>query len=222
MTEQALKDLIKLGLPSEVAANADKYASSLLTSAVSIVGRMDGADWNKKEVTFNLTAGTATYILGKDILSQYPTIEGLERLHFTDSENYPISVLRKDDFDVLARGVSGNARPVIATVYETIDGRVLEISRTPDSAYEMKGMAKMFVDKLSQVPENYHDLVLNTAYKLIAASKNAGVASLMVNEGQKDARSRLTEWSGSTVTIDRGLDVGNRRSTRVDSGNLRP
>jgi len=222
MTESEIIAMIASGIPKEQQAQAEDRAKGFLAGAITIVGRMDGADWNMDHVKFNLTSGKSSYSLNVDVLSSHEKIAMVSDLYYTDREDFPIKIIRKAEFDAVARGVSGSGRPHVGTVYQKRGQTILEIARTPDSGYEVEGTVKLAIDSFSQIPSQYHDLLVTTAYKLIAASQNPSVAMAVAAEGASDARTTGTKWTGTHIMVDRGIDTGSTRKTRVDSGNLRP
>lgn len=215
MNEDEVLDAIKLHIPATHSANAEKIAESLLKKAILKVGRTPSVNWNRTEVTFSLESGTARYELGSDLLVDYEDLKNMQFLWRTDTPGEPIPIVSVNEFNKYARGSSSSGAPIIATLHS--EDKILEIYPSPNSAYPLWGYAQRQITNFQDIPEEYHDVLIDYA----VASMRGENALVMAAEGLKDAQGdALTQWDGNTVPIIR--HVGGRRQGRgADSYNLR-
>jgi hypothetical protein len=195
-------------------ANAEEVAGGLKNKAVLKVGRTPGVAWNRQHVTFNLQSGKSSYDCGVDILSDEKPA-GLQYLWHTDTPSAPIRVIPVQAFNAYARGSSSSGRPEIATLHS--DTKTLEVWRSPDAAYTIWGYLKKKIVNFSDIPAEYHDVVVDVAI----ASLDPANALRFATEGLEDARNdSLTPWDGSVVAIERHLGDSDA-AIQPDSYNLR-
>jgi len=220
VTEAELVSAIAFSIPSD-RADREAAARAFLSMAVRAVGRLDGVDFNRDWVTFNLISGQKEYVLGKDILSKYSEIRNIQKMWRTDTMGWDVSVVGLDLFNSLTRGGTGSGAPTHATLFRRNDQTYLEVYPNPDSAYEIKAPIKKVITSLDRIPDEYHDVVYAVGITLKNAAADPQIALALMQAGLTEIKNEsLVGWTGSVVQIARTLDPeGTGRS--VSSYSLR-
>ena len=219
MTDTEIKDGIKVGIPSKDSASADAIAAVYLKKSVLKIGRMKGVHWNRTDVTFTLTAGKSLYLIGVDILSTFPELKNMQTIHITDSQRAPIPIVDVQEFSRRARGSTASGVPIVATLHS--DEITLEFWPSPDSNYPMWGYVRKKIVNLDDIPEEYHDVVIDFAIASLGAAEDKRVAVEFARSGLKDIQDdALTEWSENVIPLRRHL-ADDVFQVGGDSGNLR-
>jgi len=184
----------------DIEANINATAKNVLTAAVGKVGRVQAVEFNRNQVTFNLTSGKASYKLKAEILSKHPILRNMEYMWITDEPGSHIQVLSYDDFSGWARGSSESGKPTKATLHSN-DPLILEVWPSPDDAYEVVAHAKENITDLQNIPAEYHDVVLAEAYKLVHAAANPGAAISLAAEGKFDMEGDAATGSAPSIAM---------------------
>lgn len=213
MTESGLQDLLLLAINQSTMAegtrifnidNAKSVAEKIGKLAIAKVGRFQATEFNKKRVTFALTANKASYDIGPDILKKFPNIWNLEFMYVTTSPGIHIDIVGLDIFRDSSAGSTTTGMPRIASLNSS--DRILEFWPEPDKAYDMIGQVKINVSKLAAIPIEYHDAVLTAGYQLIHAARNVSMANAMSREARDDLeRDQQPAWAGSRIIPTRSL-----------------
>lgn len=201
-------------------ADAEAIAAIFRQKAVLKIGRMRNVDWNRKRVGFSLTSGKTEYYIGSDITGvDAPDLQNMQTLWRTDTVADPIHILPISEFNRYARGSSTSGKPQVATLHS--GEKMLEIWPSPDSNYSLEGYARLEITRLEQIPEAYHDVVIDYAIAALAAAQNPAIAVQFAQAGLKDiADDSLTQWDGTVVPLPRHLGK-TYAGAGADSGNLR-
>jgi hypothetical protein len=211
----AIKGGVLRQIPALQDPNAEVVSKGLMLKAIIKVGRMPGVDWNREGVTFNFTSGKSSYQCGADILQEFSRIKNLQCIWLTGSIDSPVNVVTLQEFNTYARGSTSTGKPKIATIHS--HNETLEVWPVPDATYAAWGYVQKRILKLEDVPEYYHDVVIDVAI----ASLDPRNAIEFAKSGLKDMRDdTLTPWEGSTIPLGRhiGVEYG---VTGADSSNLR-
>jgi hypothetical protein len=215
MSEADALAAIQLHIPARHSTNATVIAKSLLKKAVLKVGRTPSVHWNRTEVTFDLTSGQSRYELGHEILADIKTLKNVQYLWCTDTPGDPVPIVSVNEFNAYARGSSASSRPQIATLHSK--EKILEVWPSPNSDYAMWGYAQNRITNFKDIPDEYHDVVIDYA----VASMRAENALTMAAGGLEDAKGDAqAQWDGSTIPISRHVGRTSGRA-RADSHNLR-
>jgi len=211
----AVKGGVIRQLPNVTDANAEVIARGLILKAVLKVGRMNGVDWNKEAVSFNLTSGQSVYKCGIDILSAYSRIKNLQYLWRTDTQDSPIRIVNLQEFNAYRRGATGTGKPELATLHSADE--TLEVWRTPDTTYAVWGYVQKRIVDLKDIPDIYYDVVIDVAVSSLDPRNAVVFAQLGLDEMRKDS---LTIWEGNSIPLGRHLGE-DYAGTHGDSYNLR-
>jgi len=218
MTEQDIKRLIHASIPSD-AANRDEIADDLFEAAVLKIGRLPNVSFNTERITFNLTANKQDYIIGVDILSNFPEAWTIQHLWITDEAGHNIKVVSQDEYTANYAGSTTTGKPTRATIHSVDGVSKLSVWPIPDSAYGVTGYARKTVG-FADIPDQYHDAIITQAYLIWQARNNASVASALALDNEKDMQGdSRTSWSGSTFRVPRPMSQINRVK-RADSYNI--
>jgi len=219
MTEAEVINAIKGGvlrqLPNLDSSNAEVIAKGLMLKAVLKVGRMNGVDWNKDAVTFNLTASKSIYKCGVDILGSFTRIKGLQYLWRTDTQDAPIRIVNLQEFNAYRRGATGTGTPELATLHSSDE--TLEVWRTPNITYSVWGYVQKRIVDLKDIPDIYYDVVIDVAIASLDPRNAIAFAQLGLDDMKKDS---LTIWDGNSIPLGRHIG-GDYSGTKSDSFNLR-
>lgn len=221
MTESDVLAAISVAVPKD-RPQAESLAKGHLAKAVLKIGRDRQIDFNRSVETFTLTSGTSAYKFGVDILKDIGDVIEVADLYNTDVPNWQVLIIGTDDFAESARGSTTTGRPTIATLHSTKTGTKIEFWPEPDAAYNMKGDIRVALKDFRDIPDMYHDTLIDYAIASINASISQetalAMASSTIQDLRKDSR---TGWSGGKILLDRHIaDVSG--SAKCDSGNLRP
>jgi hypothetical protein len=218
MTEPEVLEAIKIHVPAASSSNADVVANSLLKMAVLRVGRTPGVEWNRLHVDLTLASGTSSYVIGKTILQDgsFEDLKGLQYLWRTDTTGFPIPIVKIQEFNKYgARGSSTTGPPVVATLHSMDE--TIEFFPSPDASYVLWGYAQLRITKFDDIPEDFHDVLVN--YAIASLDRKSALA--MANAGLEDAKGdSLTKWEGNVIPISRSVGSSGR-GKRADSHNLR-
>ncbi len=218
MTTNEAIAIIKLSLPAGDSAGADSVAASLLNYGLIKTARKRGVDFNREYKSFTLSSGKSSYILGQELFSSSPNVWNVQEMFHTDSPGRPIFILGLDDFNDRARGSSTTGRPTIATVHS--NPRILEVYPEPDTDYTVKGYVSKTINKLSDIPNIYHDVPIDFASMAIKAATDASVAAVLLKEGLEDLMADAgAHWTGGKILLQRPLGIEDEGKD-VDSSNL--
>lgn len=216
MTEPDILDAISIAIPAN-RANAEKIARSYLKKSILKLGRMSGVSWNRKVITFTLISGQQEYKAGVDSI---PDLRGMGTIFRTDTPSNPIPIVDVQEFSRSARGSSTSGTPILATLHS--DSTTFEIYPIPAGNYPMWGYIKKKIVNLSDIPEEYHDILIDYAIASIGASEDKRVAVAFAKAGLDDMRDEaLTIWEENVVPIGRHLGGSVGVSGIIGSGNLR-
>lgn len=221
MTEQEMVNVVAESIPMD-RANREQLARSFIVSAVHSVGRKNGVDFNQRTATATLTSGTKEYIVGVDIFTGLGAISSIANLHRTDILKWPIELVPKEEFYDKVSGYTTTGTPVMATL-EAGAGEILTlvIYPIPDSAYPIKATVKVPVTDIQQIPSHYHDVIVAEANMMYAATKDAGIASVMLNRKEKSMEDdRLMSYQGKRLRVDFSLSSTLGRGRRASSRNI--
>lgn len=219
MTEQQAIDIIKLSIPSGDTAGADKIAKSVLQYAVTKASRLRGTDFNREYLSDSLTNGKQEYVLGADLFGSQSKVWNISEMWFTDTTGRIVEILGLDDFNIRAGGGTITGRPTIGTVHSKT--RKLRLYPIPDSTYPFEAYVTAKINKLSDIDEIYHDVLVDIAGLVIQAASDPNVKLKLVQEGLKDLLLDAgSGWTGSTMLIDKPLSRGQGFRKTADSSNL--
>lgn len=198
----------------DAVTNHEVIADRVLSAAVLKIGRTQAVAFNREMVTFTLTANDGEYPLG-DLFDQYPAVWNLQYLFLTDSPGVKCHVVDPGEFGAYARGSTQTGKPKYCTLHSK--KLTLEFWPKPDSAYNFTCYAKENLSKLNQIPDTYHDQVLNEGLRIIHAITNASMANKLALEGQEDLQEDAAASSAPTIArsgrhLGRGTSGGTRGS----------
>ena len=138
----------------------------------------------------------------------------------TDVKGQPITIVGLEEFNRVARGGTGSGVPTVATIHS--HDAMLEFYPIPNSNYSVGAYLKKKITGLEDIPDQFHDVVVDYGIVSIQATKDAAVAVEMLKQGIKDLlNSSMIGWAGDTIPISRHLGADGGRATS-DSQNLRP
>lgn len=200
----------------DTSSNWGQIADGVLTAAVLKVGKTQAVAFNREMVTFTLTANDSSYPLG-DLFDKYPAVWNLQYLFLTNSPGYKVFVVDPDEFGHFARGSATAGKPQYATLHSK--KITMEFWPIPDSNYNFTGYAKENLKKLSQIPETYHDQVLNEGLRVVHAMLSGGMADRLATEGKTDMQSDGSTGSAPTIVrSDRHLATATSATGRGADG----
>jgi hypothetical protein len=218
MTENDILTYLRASVPSDISSNADAIARIALGKALIKIGRMPNVDWNRRQENITLTSGTSKYKVGVDILN---TEDGwnIQEMWCTDTTGFEVEMKTLDDFNDYKRGNTGTGRPIMAAYYG--ESRTIEFYPTPDSAYELWVYFRKEVKSLSEVPDVYHDAIIDYAMLCIKALRNSDIAFKLASDSFKEIQDdALLIWRGNVAKLD--INMGQQGGRKYhDSGNLR-
>lgn len=216
MTEPEILTGIKLGLKGIPTADADEIARVYMKKSILRVGRINGVTWNKEAIEFTLTSGQQKYVMGVDI----PNLRGIGTLFRTDTQTNPIPVVDVNEFGRSARGSSTTGKPILATIHS--DSVTLEFYPIPSGNYTIWGYIKKKIVNLADIPEEFHDVIIDYAIASIGASEDKSVAVAFARAGLDDLKDEtLTVWDENVIPLGRHLVEPSSIWQDPDSGNLR-
>ena len=207
MKDSAVIKYIRAAIP-DANVNADATAKVVFGKAVAFVGRMPNVDFNRKWVTFNFVSGTSSYVIGKDILSDMSDIMRANVLTSTDNVQ-PIQLISIQDYRALISGLTTSGRPTHATIHSA--NKTLEVYPTPDSAYEYGLYVQKTITRFEDIPDAYHDVVCDIGVTMVKAllSQDPSLSAMFMKEGLSAMKfDHIIGWSGSNISVARGLDRG--------------
>lgn len=221
MTENEIVEAVRLGISVGDKTASDVQAKAFVSMAVANIGKMTGVDFNRKTVTFSLTASTQSYIVGKDILTAHNNIVNIQDLFRTDTEGWPIKIVSVEDFNIYTKGGSSSGAPEVATIDRDIPNElVLRVYPIPDSAYPCSCTVRVAVSNLQDIPDRFHPAIYAEAVNLFNVSTNPSVALQLANQNKQDIRADgYSGYDGGHIDIDRRL-YRKRRGGRATSWNL--
>ena len=209
--------MTKLGWSGTEALRRVKKA---VDPACKILSRKPGIPWGMKADTFSLTSGTSSYTIGKDILTKYADLRGIVELWHTDVADEEVKVWTVSRFNSYARGRNTEGRPHWATLHS--DYKTFEVFPIPDDSYTLWVMLRVAVNGLDDIPDIFHDLVINQCVMMLApAGTDAYIeAKDALKSGLKEAASEtLTRWQGDSIEAKYYLGVSRSSRRQVDSLN---
>ena len=221
MTDTEALDYIKMAVPATDAASRDTIAKRCLKKAVIKYGRMKGTSWNSTAETITLTANDNIYDVGRDLLTD-PSGWTILEMWATDRQGWQIHVVSLDDFNEYSRGSTTTGRPIYATVHS--DERILEFYPIPDSAYQVWTYFRKVVNNLEDIPEIYHDAVIDYAVLCVKALYDNNIAVQLASSSFKDvSEDSLVMWEGNTIKLVNNATTYPKTggAFRSDSQNLR-
>lgn len=218
MTDNEAVSFLEVAVPKD-ATNAKVVAQAALRKAVLKFGRMPNVDWNREQETVTLASGTGSYRVGVDILTNYKQGWNIQEIWGTESQGQEIKMKSLDVFNDYKRGNDSTGTPIFAALYGK--SKTLEFFPTPSSNFEIWVYLRQEVKQLSDIPDIYHDAVLDYGLLCIQALSNANVALALASGSFKDVEGdALLIWRGNVA----GLDINMGRVSSVknnDSQNLR-
>lgn len=218
MTFDEIAKAVAPAVPGD-AANAEAIAKVHVSRAILKVGRIKDASFNKKWVTFSLTSGTSSYVIGSDILNGYPNVWTMGKLWFPNQNGRFIEILGFDEFKRLSSGGSTTGYPRWGTLHS--DQATLDVYPIPDSNYTVGAYLRKKVTNLSDIDDSFHDVVMDTALVSVKALSDPNLALDLLRLGLADVRENSqTAWDENNIPI--GRHVGRSyEGPGADSGNLR-
>ena len=221
MTETGLITAVAATLVGGDKASRNAAAKTFVQGAIKKVGRTPNVDFNRTYVKFTLKSGVKTYTIGKTILKQHSNLWNMQNLHHTDSLGHPIHIFQLGRFNAVARGGSSSGRPSVATIHSW--PAILEVYPSPSQDYEVMGYVPRKIVKLSDIPDDYHDVVETIAIAKAAASKEPEVAVALAGSDLREVQNESkTGWQGDQPLIDIPLynseNTGNRPTSRNLTG----
>jgi len=200
----------------------EAIAQVYLQKAILKIGRMEGVDFNREWVDFNLTSGISKYQIGTDIIGKHPEIWSLKELWRTDVQGWSIEIVGLERFNAYTRGGSSAGAPTLGTIHS--EAGYLEVYPIPDSAYTVAAYLKKKITNFSEIEEGYHDVLIDYAVASINATKDTAASFQFAKEGLNDLKNdQPTLWSGNSIGIERHINATNKsaKGRRADSCNLR-
>ena len=230
MTNIELRRIVALAIPRTAVSGdeKEKVVDAVIKKSVHKIGRRTDVSFNRHIVTFSLSSGVQDYTIGTDILtdSKYATTWNMQDLWRTDVEGWQISIYGYDQYQFHAAGGTTSDAPYVATLHSK--PIVLSVYPIPDSNYPCRAQVRVLVDKLSSIPEMYHDIVASYAAAFAKVVVEAGITkdgglSIMKMSDEDMDELRLdgaTGWSGGVIQVERPLD-GYDNVAGYDSRRLR-
>jgi hypothetical protein len=216
MTETQAINIIKLSLGG--VADADNIAKSVLQYALTKASRLRGSDFNREYKAATLVSGTQNYTLATLFGSQ-SNVWNIQEMWCTDTTNAAVTIIGLDDFNDRAAGGSSSGRPTIGTLHSKT--RELRLYPIPDSNYPIEAYVTAKIAKLSDVPDVYHDVIIDMAGLAVKAISDPNVQMALVKEGLKDLMiDSGGGWTGSKILHPTPLSRGQRVRGDTDSSNL--
>lgn len=217
MTKQQVIELIQLALGGTTDATK-QLAEALLAKSVLKIARQAGVEFRREWEPFALESSKADYIIGKDILKNWPSTWNMQELWRTDVPNWPIPIKNVGDYSDEALGRTGNGPPTVATIAGS--PATLTLYPTPDSNYPVRALVQRRINGIDDIPDEYHDILVDQAYMFIAASRNPEVVAMLLKGDYKElASDGLAGWSGSVIPFE--MAPGLETNVGHDSHNLR-
>ena len=222
MDNIAITDMIvhKLATPGP---NARAIAERALNPAVNKLIRYPGIPFGKVAVELNLESGVSSYEIGKSgsggILDRYPECRSVQEVWRTDTSNWEIYMRGVGKFNRAARGSTNTGAPQIATIHS--ERPIMEFFPNPDSNYPVWMYIRKGGTVWSDVPEEYHDLLVIQAAVLLSSPKSRNYPELKdelkenINLVQTESQTR---WEGDNVHPTYTFGRGRRGRRNVDSG----
>jgi hypothetical protein len=204
LTEQDVKRALMASLSG--VPDADNVATSLLNLAKARVARENDVDYNRKWLTFALTASKSEYNVGSDVLAGSIKVWNMQGMFRTDTSDWPIEVWGLDRFNSHARGRTGTGPPRIATIYGPPGERVIEFYPIPDSAYTVGATFEVQITDFSSIFSRYPDVIYKQALNMLAMAKSPMAAmreaEAAIYDTKKDG---VSSWSGTNIPTSRHL-----------------
>ncbi len=198
MTENEIISLILDNLEMKGTGTLEK-AQSYFNAAVSQLGKMDEAYWNKEVKTISTVNGQSSYVIGTDILTDKGPVTGISQIWRTDIQGAQVPIWRVDKFNSYARGSTSTGAPRIACLHSKT--QTLEFYYIPDGVYSLWSYVR-YPLYFTDIPD-HHNIILawmgimigsKPAYQAYSKAKDLYVNCL------KDISSEsLDKWDGSRI-----------------------
>ena len=220
MTTDELVNVLALSLPASSGADAKVIAKSLLNMAVIKIGRMKNIPFNERVVPFALISGKKEYEIGRELFSGL-NVQNIRDMGRTDTAGYYTEIKSPEQFADVAKGGTATGYPAVGTILRRNNASYLALYPIPDSAYAVEASVKVAINRIEDIPSQYHDALVPIAISVANAIKDPRVAIELAKEGLKDIQDcTMTGWSGTVIPAARNL--GDQSSgVRADSMNLR-
>ena len=208
MTEDQAILIVEAVIPA-THPNRNELAKAVLGKAVLKIARVQGVEFTKRWEGFSLETAKASYIIGKDILSKFPSLTAMQDLWRTDVSGWPIDIISVGKFSAESSGLTNTGPPRVATIHS--NPPILEVYPIPDSDYPVRAKIRSKISAFNDVPSEYRDAVIDQALLFVKAMQDAGVLMRLTAENANEIRADgpLT-WTGDTVGFE---SLGHRSST---------
>lgn len=209
MTEVQAIMIVESVLPA-AHPNRNDLAKAFLDKAVLKIARQQGVEFTKRWEAFSLETAKASYIIGKDILSKFPSLTAMQDLWRTDVSGWPIEILSVGKYSAESSGLTNSGPPRVATIHS--NPPILEVYPIPDSDYPVRAKIRGKISAFDDVPTEYRDTVVDQALVFVKAMQDAGVLMRLTEQNVNEIRADgpLT-WTGDTIGFEslghRGSDL---------------
>ena len=221
MTQQEIITAIAASVADKPSAQA--IATVELNKAIAKMGRMNGVNFNRETIEVTLTANKNVYTFGADagfVLSSGTDIINVNNIWVMTGSTGKIPMVSDDKFSSVKSGQSTQTGcPVVATYHSS--RKVLEFFPIPDSGYKIRMQVQKTITGLTQIPDYYHDVIIDYARASVHAAQNGEVAVSFAKAGLDDLRKNpLTGWDGDVIGLGPGFGDIRGMVGRADSFNL--
>jgi len=197
MTEDQAVMMVKAAFPAEH-PNVDNLARAFLAKAVLKIARQQGVEFTKRWEPFSLTTGKSIYIIGRDILSKFPSLSSMQDLYRTDVSGWQIDIMSVGRYSAESSGLTNSGPPRIATIHS--EPPILEVYPIPDSDYPVRAKIRGKISAFDDVPSEYRDIVTDQAVVFVRAMQDAGVLMRLTAENIEEIRADgPLIWTGDSI-----------------------
>lgn len=226
-TEDAL-NLIKAEIGGDDSEVRNRIARSALDGAIGAFNRLGEYWWNQQSVTFTLAQSSTGRFEITDLWPDY-MVRRIEPKIWLVDKNRWIEIVDIERFnDATKHRSTTSGTPEIGTIHSRES--VLEVWPVPSEAFSCSVMVYFLANSITDIPIEYHDLVIDRAVMMAAPSmvgnrpNQAWIASKdSWIEGKKEikAMSKMTAWTGNQIGADKYVTQSTTRTNRrPDSGAL--
>jgi hypothetical protein len=226
-TEDAL-NLIKAEIGGDDSEVRNRIARAALTGAIGAFNRLGEYWWNQQSVTFTLAQSATGRFETADLWPNY-TVRRIEPEIWFVGKNRSIKIVGIERFnDATKHRSTTSGTPEIGAIHSRES--VLEVWPVPSEAFSCSVMLYFLANSITDIPIEYHDLVIDRACMIAVRStfdNRANPAWLAYRdswvEGKKEieAMSKMTAWTGNQIGADPFVTQSTTRSERTpDSGAL--
>lgn len=228
-TDEAL-NLIKAEMAGDDSDLRNRVARAALQSAVGAFNRLGNFWWNQKNLEFTLSSSSTGEYEAESLWPGY-VVRRIEPTIWYVGENRRIEVL--NDIEVFNNLTKANptdsGQPKIACFHSNTG--ILNVWPVPGSDYTCTVIVYFLITKITDLPVEYHDLVVDRAVMMAAPSRvgnqvnpawQAAKDSWIEGRQEVLALGRLLEWTGTQIPPDEWTEYASTsgRTSNPDSSNL--